>query len=109
MKQYFHNNDPYFFNSTHWKREWQSTPVFLPGEFHGQRSLEGYSLWGRKESDTTERLTHTERIPNEENVTLSPFSRAAQLLSSFECENLDPPVEAIRCVISKNPVSSIFI
>ena len=33
------------------------TPVFLPGKFHGQRSLAGYSPWGRKESDTTERLT----------------------------------------------------
>ena len=32
---------------------------FLPGEFHGQRSLAGYSPWGCKESDTTERLTHT--------------------------------------------------
>ena len=36
------------------ERGWQPTPVFLPGEFHGQRSLVGYSLWGRKESDTTE-------------------------------------------------------
>ena len=33
--------------------------VFLPGELHGQRSLAGYSPRGRKESDTTERLTHT--------------------------------------------------
>ena len=40
-----------------WRRKWQSTPVFLPGEFHGQRSLVGYSPRGRKESDTTERLT----------------------------------------------------
>ena len=31
-----------------------TTPVFLPGEFHEQRSLAGYSPWGRKESDTTE-------------------------------------------------------
>ena len=38
------------------RRKWQPTPVFLPGEFHGQRSLVGYSPWGRKESDTTERL-----------------------------------------------------
>ena len=30
------------------RREWQSTPVFLPGESHGQRSLAGYSLWGHK-------------------------------------------------------------
>ena len=35
-----------------WKRDWQPTPVFLPAEFHGQRSLVGYSLWGCKESDT---------------------------------------------------------
>ena len=40
-----------------WRREWPPTPLFLPGEFHGQRSLEGYSLWGHKESDTTEWLT----------------------------------------------------
>ena len=32
--------------------QWQPTPVFLPGEFHGQRSLAGYSRWGLKESDT---------------------------------------------------------
>ena len=38
------------------RREWQPTPVFLPGESHGQRSLAGYSSWGCKELDTTERL-----------------------------------------------------
>jgi len=37
-----------------WKRAWQSTPVFLAGGFHGQRSLVGYSPWGCKESDMTE-------------------------------------------------------
>ena len=37
-----------------WRRAWQPAPVFLPGEFHGQRSLLGYSLWGRKEPDMTE-------------------------------------------------------
>ena len=36
-----------------WRRKWQPTPVFLPGESHGQRSLEGYSPWGHKELDTT--------------------------------------------------------
>ena len=39
-----------------WRRKWQPTPVLLPGESHGWRSLVGYSPWGRKESDTTERL-----------------------------------------------------
>ena len=37
-----------------WRRKWQPTPVFLPGESHGQRSLVVYSPWGSKESDTTE-------------------------------------------------------
>ena len=35
------------------EKEWQPTPVLLPGKFHGLRSLVGYSLWGCKESDTT--------------------------------------------------------
>ena len=43
------------FTFMHW-RQWQPTPVFLPAESHGWRSLVGYSPWGRKESDTTERL-----------------------------------------------------
>ena len=45
-----------------WRRKWQSTPVFLPGESHGQRSLAGRSPQGHKESDTTERL-HTHTVP----------------------------------------------
>ena len=40
-----------------WRREWQLTPVVLPGEFHGQGSLAGYSPWGRQESGMIERLT----------------------------------------------------
>ena len=39
-----------------WRRQWHPTPVLLPGESHGWRSLVGYSPWGHKESDTTERL-----------------------------------------------------
>ena len=39
-----------------WRRKWQSTPALLPGKSHGQRSLIGYSPWGRKESDMTELL-----------------------------------------------------
>ena len=42
---------------TPWRREWISTPVFLPGEFQGQTSLAGYSPWCCKELDTTEQLT----------------------------------------------------
>ena len=39
-----------------WRRKWQPTPVFLPGEVHGERSLVGYSPWGHKELETTEWL-----------------------------------------------------
>ena len=39
------------------ERKWQSTPVFLLGKSYGQRSLVGYSPWGPKELDTTERLS----------------------------------------------------
>ena len=39
-----------------WRRKWKSSPGLLPGKSHGQRSLVGYSPWGRKELDTTERL-----------------------------------------------------
>ncbi|KAI4549352.1 hypothetical protein MG293_001682 [Ovis ammon polii] len=43
-----------------WRRDWQLTPVFLPGDFHRQRSLVGYSPRRREELDMTEQLKHTE-------------------------------------------------
>ena len=46
----------YFPLSGESKRQWHPTPVLLPGKSHGRRSLVGYRPWGRKESDTTERL-----------------------------------------------------
>ena len=44
----------------HWRRAWQSTPVFLPGESHEQRSLMGYSPRGHKELDATEGTEHAQ-------------------------------------------------
>ena len=44
------------FGKIPWRRKWQPTPVLLPGKSHGQRSLVGYSPWGHKELDATERL-----------------------------------------------------
>ena len=41
-----------------WRRAWQPSPIFLPGEFHGQRSLAGYSPWGHKDSDVTKVTWH---------------------------------------------------
>ena len=48
-----------------WRKTWQPTPVFLPGESQGQRILAGYSSWGHKESDMTEHAqmhTHSSRV-----------------------------------------------
>ena len=60
-----------------WKRKQQPTPVLLPGKSHGWRSLVGYSPWGHKESDTTERLhfhfqTGTVAFPLETDSLWSP-------------------------------------
>ena len=65
------------------RKEWLPTLVFLPGEFHGQRSLVGYSPWGHKVSDTTEQLILSLQLPKEKSfksvnlllLLLSHFSR----------------------------------
>ena len=45
-----------------WRRAWQSTPLFLPRESHGQRSLADYSPWGRKVLDMTESTQHSDEL-----------------------------------------------
>ena len=51
-----HSSYSYILTHIFWRRQWHPTPVLLPGKSHGRRSLVGCSLWGRWESDTTERL-----------------------------------------------------
>ena len=53
-----HGFDPWV-GKLPWKKKWQPTPVLLPGESHGQWSLVGYSPWGCKELDKTERLNNS--------------------------------------------------
>ena len=74
-----------------WRREWQPTPVFLPGEFHGQRSLVGYSPWGNKKLDTTEH-THIYLLCVEAgqfkdyiNTAQIPFSVSQQVYTPWCC------------------------
>ena len=67
------------------RRKWQPTPVFLPVEFHGQRSLVGYSPWGHKESDMTERLT----------LTLCTH-RAASLCCTVDTEHCKATINEIK-------------
>ena len=56
-----HEFDPWV-RKISWRKKWQATPVFLLEKFHGQRSLEGYSPWGRKESYTTERQSKGDSV-----------------------------------------------
>ena len=64
-----------------WRKKWIPTPVFLPGEFRGQGSLVGYSPWGRKQSDTTERLTLSPWIQSQRHPSLACDSgQVTQLL-----------------------------
>ena len=74
-----------------WRREWQPTPVFLPGEFHGQRSLASYSPRGHKELNMTEQLRHTEQLRT---VWLTVSWIPDPLFLLFEC-----------CVVSPVPES----
>ena len=53
VRRKIHGFDPWF-GKIPWKRAWQPTPVFFPGESHGQRSLAGYSPWGQRELGMTE-------------------------------------------------------
>ena len=50
------------FTFMHWRRKWQPTPVFLPGESQGQQSLVGCHLWGHKASDTTEAMQQQQHV-----------------------------------------------
>ena len=56
-----------------YRKKWQPTPVLLPGKSHGQRNVVGYSSWGRKQSDTTERLHITSHSSLEPLDTLRTF------------------------------------
>ena len=62
-----------------WRKEWLPTPVFLPGESHGQRSLAGSYPWVLKESDTSEQLTHTH----------NPTTQLSPHPSALLCQGVD--------------------
>ena len=75
-----------------WRRKWPPTPVFLPGKSHGLRILVGYSPWGRKVSETTERLHFTMTSLNFTSLqALSPSTVAlgiCSLIYEFRGHNL---------------------
>ena len=70
-----------------WRRAWQPTPVFLPGESHGQRSLVGCGPWGHKELDMTEVTQHTRKG----NLTIAiKYTLLQQLNGSIFCKTKHP-------------------
>ena len=88
-----HGFDP-LVGKVSWRRKWQPTPIFLPGKFHGERSLASCSPWGRKGSDTTEHVpihAHCLRKQLEsESETRSVMSDSLQLYSpwNFSSQNI---------------------
>ena len=60
------------FTFMHWRRKWQPTPVFLPGESQGRGSLVGCHLWGRTESDTTEATQQQQQQQQQLQINLGP-------------------------------------
>ena len=71
-----------------WRREWQPTPVFMPREYHGQRSLVGYSPWGHTESDTTEATQHTRTHTSLLGLLPTPQSYPSRLSQSPQLSSL---------------------
>ena len=69
-----------------WRGAWQPTPVFLPGEFHGQRSLAGYSPWGHKEWDTTKPLTTAQHSTAQHSTAQHTLHKAIAAIDSSSSE-----------------------
>ena len=66
-----------------WRRKWQPTPVFLPGEAHEQRSLAGYNPCGPKESDTTEKLCACVHVHTHTHThTTHSFGKSTEIMSN---------------------------
>ena len=103
-----------------WRRKWQSTPLSLPGKFHGQRSLAGYSPWGHKELDTTQpSLTHLSDLNEPDlkalnglaspSITLQyypvwlflPMFQSQNPFLEVERKSLSHPMKRLSCLFSK--------
>ena len=92
-----------------WSRKWQPTPIFLPGKFHGQRSLVGYSPWGPKESDATEQECTSFLCCNLKSTSMQQSDHGLNpLLTFFQAHSSAQPVaQCLKTVVSY--ILSIFL
>ena len=81
------------------RRQWQPTPVFLPGESQGWQSLVGCRLWGRTESDTTEA---TQQQQQQQQDLKAPFPSFI-----FHCPNLEHVKICQSCIIMLNMTNKL--
>ena len=86
------------------RRKWLPTPVFLPGEFHGQRNLASYSSWGHKESFTTEWLTHTHTHTHN-----MPLTLARLLCGQINTSSREPRLTHGQCPRSPAFISALAL
>ena len=92
-----------------WRTRWQPTAVLLPGKSHGWRSVVGYSLWGLKQSDTTERCRHSsqrERKPRSSLSTLYSVKSQIGTVPSDTC--LSCHFTTLKLLGSFAPLSQYF-
>ena len=82
---------------TYWRREWQPTPVVLPGESHGRRSLVGYSPRGCKESDMTERLNFHLHITIT-GIYIQPYRHNFFIIVSLNHMYIDNLLTTLNCL-----------
>ena len=75
-----------------WRRAWQPTPVFLPGEFHEQRNLVGYSPRGSKDSDMTEATQHTRTADRGEHSSEKPLWFGVAYIGGLRRSRLQVPI-----------------
>ena len=97
------------FTFMHWRRKWQPTPVFLPGESQGGGSLVGCRLWGRTESDTTSDLAvsaaageinqgkrrYAMNFPPKQTHEICHNNVGCFHLTTWYCQQLVPPLQAL--------------
>ena len=84
-----------------WRRQWHPTPVLLPGESHGQRSLVGYSPWCPKESDTTERLHFHFTLLFSRSFVFDSLQLHGLQQARLSCPSLSPGACSDSCPLSR--------